>query len=258
MDNCKKCGALLRVSASYCNSCGGSVLNSEATVQSVPEFLVQEQQNIMKKAWGEFYPLLILYSSILFILFFSFVIRESNPLNNVITWSIILSVTIYFGSKYKDYLVELFKIHRIPLKYILEIFALSVLVYFFMKMYFLSFKILHFHEIKATTAILEYNWPIWSAFVLISVCPGILEEIIFRGIIYSKLKDLFEVKEALIIQAACFSVLHLSPLIFISHFIMGLFFGWVRERTKSLYPPMIFHMGWNAYIVWLELNKIKF
>ncbi|MGZ3789867.1 MAG: CPBP family intramembrane glutamic endopeptidase [Bacteriovorax sp.] len=232
-------------------------MNPEAAFKTVAVDLVHEQETIIKKSWAEFKPLLILYTSILFIIFISSVSREAHPVRSVIDWTIIFGLTIYFGYIYKDYLKDLFKLHKFSFKIFLEILALAAIVLFFIKIYFYSFKVLHFETAKTTSAILLYKWPIWSAFVLTSVCPGILEEIIFRGIIYSKFKDIFDVKEALIIQAACFSVLHLSPLIFISHFTMGLFLGWVRECTKTLYFSMLFHMAWNAYVVWQELYKIR-
>lgn len=50
-----------------------------------------------------------------------------------------------------------------------------------------------------------------------------------------------------------FSILHLSPIIFPSHFLMGLALGFLRMRSKSLYPGMLLHGGWNAWVVSQEL-----
>jgi uncharacterized protein len=37
---------------------------------------------------------------------------------------------------------------------------------------------------------------------------------------------------------------------------MGLCFGYMRVRSKSLYPGMILHATWNAYVLCGELHYI--
>src|SRR5579859_7343479 len=83
------------------------------------------------------------------------------------------------------------------------------------------------------------GWPLWAILGTISVEPGVFEEIAFRGIIQTKLSRILSVKEALIIQAALFSILHLNPMIFVSHFVMGLLLGWVRLRSGHVYYGML-------------------
>ena len=58
--------------------------------------------------------------------------------------------------------------------------------------------------------------------------------------------------DAMLLQAAMFSILHLAPLSFASHFVMGLGLGWLVVRTRSLYAGMLLHALWNGMIVWLE------
>jgi len=99
----------------------------------------------------------------------------------------------------------------------------------------------------------EAKWPLWSAFVLVSVCPAFFEEIAFRGVIQSRLQTVMNARDAIIVQAAMFSVLHMAPLIFVSHFIMGLGFGILRHKTGSLWPAILAHMVWNAGVLMEEL-----
>jgi membrane protease YdiL (CAAX protease family) len=93
------------------------------------------------------------------------------------------------------------------------------------------------------------HWPMWSMFALVSVVPAVVEELAFRGVIQSSLEQVGSGLEAWLIQAALFSVLHLSPIIFPSHFLMGLWFGWLRRRTQSVYPGMVMHGLWNAMVL---------
>jgi membrane protease YdiL (CAAX protease family) len=99
----------------------------------------------------------------------------------------------------------------------------------------------------------EAGWPLWAMLLLISVMPAIFEELAFRGVIQSSLERVFNARDAWLIQAALFSVLHLSPLIFPSHFLMGLCFGYMRRRSRSIYPGMLLHGSWNALVLLEEL-----
>lgn len=40
---------------------------------------------------------------------------------------------------------------------------------------------------------------------------------------------------------------------FVSHFVLGLVLGWLRERTRSLLPGMLTHGLYNAALLALEL-----
>jgi membrane protease YdiL (CAAX protease family) len=96
------------------------------------------------------------------------------------------------------------------------------------------------------------KWPFWSAFVLISVMPAVFEELAFRGMVQSALQRVLGPREALLIQGALFSILHLNPLVFPSHFAMGVGFGYLRQRFGSLYPGMLLHASWNLLVLLRE------
>jgi membrane protease YdiL (CAAX protease family) len=89
---------------------------------------------------------------------------------------------------------------------------------------------------------------------MISLVPGVVEEVAFRGVLQTRLSKILTQKEALLLQAALFSVLHLSPAIFVSHFVMGLLLGWVRMKTGHIYYGMLLHMAWNALVLLQELK----
>lgn len=95
----------------------------------------------------------------------------------------------------------------------------------------------------------EHGWPLWTAYLMICIMPAIFEELAFRGFIQGRMEHVLSRSEALILQAILFSVLHMSPLIFLSHFVLGLALGIVRLRTGSLYPGMMMHAVWNAVVL---------
>ena len=84
---------------------------------------------------------------------------------------------------------------------------------------------------------------------MIAFMPAIFEELTFRGFIMERLKKIGGRREALIIQAVMFSVLHMLPAVFISHFVLGVVLGTLYERNKSIYPGMIVHFLWNVIVI---------
>ena len=147
----------------------------------------------------------------------------------------------------------LFALPRCDRRDALLLVALAICFIVLMSGYFGLLRHLGVPTLKATDEYRRAGWPIGAAYLLVSVMPGIFEEIGFRGVIQSVLERTVDSREAWLIQAALFSVLHLSPIIFPSHFVMGLVFGYLRLRTRSLYPGMVLHASWNALVVFSEI-----
>lgn len=97
-------------------------------------------------------------------------------------------------------------------------------------------------------------WNLWIVVATVAMAPPIFEELAFRGIIQSRLELVLKPTEAVVVQAALFAVLHLSPLIFLSHFMMGLYLGYLRRRSKSLYFGVLAHAAWNTMVLASELH----
>lgn len=88
--------------------------------------------------------------------------------------------------------------------------------------------------------------------LLTAVLPPLTEEIFFRGVLQSRLELHMKSNEALVVQAALFSVLHMMPMIFISHFVMGLIFGVLRKQSGSLWPGILVHAAWNGWVLYVD------
>jgi hypothetical protein len=93
--------------------------------------------------------------------------------------------------------------------------------------------------------------PRWLGVALVCVVAPLSEELAFRGYVLARLSRVLKPRDALVLQAALFSALHLAPLSLPSHFVLGLVFGHVRARTGSLLPSVLLHVAWNAAAVGL-------
>ena len=154
-----------------------------------------------------------------------------------------------FAASRVSTLAPLLVLPRVDGRTVLELVLASLGFTLVLSAYFALLKYMGVPTVDFIRSYQKANWPVWSMFVLVSVVPAVVEELAFRGVIQSSLEQVGSGLEAWLIQAALFSVLHLSPIIFPSHFVMGLWFGWLRRRTQSLYPGMLMHGLWNAMVL---------
>jgi membrane protease YdiL (CAAX protease family) len=90
-----------------------------------------------------------------------------------------------------------------------------------------------------------------DVFMVVFVCVVIplIEEAAFRGHAQQQLGRVFTPGSALVVQAVLFAAVHLRVLSLPSHVALGLAFGWLRQRTGSIYPSVVAHGAWNAVII---------
>lgn len=85
----------------------------------------------------------------------------------------------------------------------------------------------------------------WYTLILNLILAGVLaplvEETLFRGIIFGGLKVYFGKWTAAVISAAIFSGLHLQTYGFFPRFILGIALVYLYDKYKSLYPSIGLH-----------------
>lgn len=83
-------------------------------------------------------------------------------------------------------------------------------------------------------------------FLSIAIVVPVFEEVMHRGIIYQQLKKGLPLSLAVITQALIFAVFHLNWLQGMYAFLGGIVLALLFEYTRSLWAPILMHMGWNA------------
>ncbi|MEA4971861.1 MAG: type II CAAX endopeptidase family protein [Candidatus Metalachnospira sp.] len=86
--------------------------------------------------------------------------------------------------------------------------------------------------------------PLIYSIIAVAVIPALFEELFFRGIIFSQLKNV-SLKKACIIAGLLFGLGHFSFQQFLYAFAMGVLACAVVYRTKSIFPTMILHFTIN-------------
>lgn len=80
----------------------------------------------------------------------------------------------------------------------------------------------------------------WAILSTIVAAP-ILEEILFRGLIFESCAERFGRGVGLLLSALLFGVIHVVPVQVINAFVVGLILGYVYLRTRSLVSVVIIH-----------------
>lgn len=80
----------------------------------------------------------------------------------------------------------------------------------------------------------------------ITVAAPLAEELMFRGVIQTRLERAMPVWAAVVLQAVLFGVVHGTPIQMAYAFLLGVAFGFLRSRTGSILPGVAAHAAFNA------------
>lgn len=77
----------------------------------------------------------------------------------------------------------------------------------------------------------------------------VAEELLFRGVVYKRLKIMSGVLPALFISALIFGLVHMNAVQFLYAGILGLLLAFLLEKTGCLYAPILGHIAANVVAV---------
>ncbi|WP_175615734.1 CPBP family intramembrane glutamic endopeptidase [Piscibacillus halophilus] len=99
--------------------------------------------------------------------------------------------------------------------------------------------------------IIEAN--VWFIILPILFAP-LLEEIIFRKIIFGQLYKRMNFLLAAILSSVVFSILHFDFAFILTYVAMGIVFAYLYVKTKRILVPILVHMAMNTAVVLLQLS----
>lgn len=83
--------------------------------------------------------------------------------------------------------------------------------------------------------------------LLLAVLAPVVEELVFRGLLYGWIAGRWNSLAAWLISSLLFAAAHWEPAHVILVLPLGLLFGWLRRRTDSLLPSLIAHILNNGF-----------
>lgn len=96
-----------------------------------------------------------------------------------------------------------------------------------------------------------------AVFLLVAVIAPVAEEILFRGVVFSGLRDSWGEGWAIAASSVLFGVMHLEPVLMIPTAILGVLLAKVFSMTRSLWVPIALHSAYNATIMGFGLLALR-
>lgn len=94
----------------------------------------------------------------------------------------------------------------------------------------------------------ESDFGVWGGIMRVVLLAPVVEELIFRGVIFSGFQRNYKPFWAILFSAMLFAIFHLNPWQLGPTFLLGLLLGLVRYRTGSLLASIFTHALHNGMI----------
>ena len=89
-------------------------------------------------------------------------------------------------------------------------------------------------------------WLQWAIVVIVAVFGPFAEEVLFRGFLYPAMRRKMPVAVAVLLNAALFSLIHVSFVDFLPILVLGVGMAFLYEKTGSLVSCTVFHVLNNS------------
>lgn len=143
--------------------------------------------------------------------------------------------------------VEYCHLKKVSLKSIFLIIVAAIFL-FIMADYVNACSMIVFQNLLDDSLQAIINRPV-EAIIAVAILPAIIEEFLFRGMIYRGIANRSNKKIAIIISALLFALLHMNFNQMCYAFVMGLVFALVVYLTDNLEVSILLHMLFNAFTV---------
>lgn len=95
---------------------------------------------------------------------------------------------------------------------------------------------------------IQYSVPIWLGLILYGIISPFVEEIVFRGLTYNRMRRFFGIPLSVIVTALLFAGFHGNLAQFLYALCMGVLLALCYEWVKSFAAPLLFHMAANIVV----------
>ena len=88
-----------------------------------------------------------------------------------------------------------------------------------------------------------------ASLAVMAILAPVVEETVFRGLLYGWVAGRWGRVAAWLVSSLLFAAAHVEPAHAILVLPLGLWFGWLRRQTDSLWPSLVAHMANNGLAV---------
>lgn len=91
-----------------------------------------------------------------------------------------------------------------------------------------------------------FNGSVFSIILVVWILVPIFEEILFRGIVFNKFNEKYNITISIILSAIIFSIIHFNPIQMVYTLIMGILAAYIYLKTNSIWSSILLHIGLNS------------
>jgi membrane protease YdiL (CAAX protease family) len=95
----------------------------------------------------------------------------------------------------------------------------------------------------------------WALLALVFI-PPIVEETVFRGVLFGALASRWGFWTGAVLSSALFGLAHGQTNVGVYTFILGMLLCWLYARTRSIIPGIILHLI-NNLLAWLAMTSVR-
>ena len=190
----------------------------------------------------------LLYIGIFWCLSLGVSILVSNPqvVNAIVYLGIALCSILFTWISGRD-ICHTFRLHRIHIGSVFLVIVMSLTIRPVAGL-FSQIGVIFFHDITTSSISRLISAGLLPCMITMALLPGIVEEMIFRGIVYSGMRKANPIK-GILLSALFFGLAHMNFQQFCYAFFLGIVFGLVVEATDSIFSTMLMHMCFNGFSV---------
>lgn len=183
----------------------------------------------------------------------------STYVMEIISCALII-IIFYFTLKVKKInFVDKIKLNKISVHSAFSFIFLGLSVYFIFLILLNCIPIFQGNDTVSNTSDLLKSVNginVFFLFVAKSISAPIVEEVTFRGLIYSKLKLAFPRWVSSLLVSLIFGVIHFSSSIFtvLSAILLSLIFNYLVDKYNSILPGILIHSAYNFMVTFIKYN----
>lgn len=99
-----------------------------------------------------------------------------------------------------------------------------------------------------------YTQELWQQYLVAAVLIPCMEELIFRGLIFRRMRTYSIFSLAALISAVLFGIYHMNLLQFLYATCLGLLLAYVYEQFRTILAPVLLHAAANAFSIFITTN----
>lgn len=107
--------------------------------------------------------------------------------------------------------------------------------------------VLDYQEYQESMDLMMEGKSIWFLIFCMGILAPLAEEIIFRWLIYLRMRDYMRMSTAVVLSGLIFGIYHGNLVQALYAGVLGMIFAWLLETTGSLWTSVFLHMGANIW-----------